>query len=196
MNSCSPSHARVHRSNCDAKACIDKYGVCMYVTKSANYISKPEKKSKQYEDLLKTKLVTAEPGAAPHASIRSALFDICKRDYGSQETAAIALNHRSVSSSHDFVHCAWGIDTNEAHEGDEPGRVQTRWNNFEVYLNRMKILEAKRPKSRTKGIGDPTFDAMSRRVKNYGFLEFYKYCRVEFDKSSKTSLGDEKRFTI
>lgn len=29
MNSCSPSHLRIHRANCDAKPCIDKFGVCM-----------------------------------------------------------------------------------------------------------------------------------------------------------------------
>ena len=40
INSCLPTHTRCFRSNCDAKACIDKYGVCQYITKVANYVAK------------------------------------------------------------------------------------------------------------------------------------------------------------
>ena len=53
MNSCCPSHVRVNRTNCDAKPCVDKYGVCMYVTRTANYITKPEVMSEQFSDLAK-----------------------------------------------------------------------------------------------------------------------------------------------
>jgi hypothetical protein len=90
INSCCPSHARVFRSNCDAKPCVDKYGVAMYVTKTANYIAKPEVKSEQYANLARVKLVSAAPGAKADAPLRSFLFDVCKRDYSSQEIGASA----------------------------------------------------------------------------------------------------------
>jgi len=105
MNSCCPTHARVHRSNVDCKACIDKYGVCQYVTKFANYCSKPEKQSAHFGNLLATKLQETQPGAAAHAPCRAFLFDICNRDYSAQEVSAINLKCKSAACSHSFVHC-------------------------------------------------------------------------------------------
>ena len=195
INSCSPSHLRIYRSNCDAKACIDKYGICQYVTKNANYITKPEKKSKQYEDLLRSKIVNADTGEPPHVSIRRALFDICKRDYGSQETAAITLKHRSVSSSHEFVHVSWKCNSKEVTEGEEPGTVSMRLSDFEVYLNRVRIMTQAKPKSMTVE-GSRNYDAMIQRAREMGFLEFAKYFEFRFNPSSKKDKPIEERYVI
>ena len=50
MNSCNPSHVRLHRSNCDCKVVMNKFGPAMYVTKgAAEYACKMEVASQDYE---------------------------------------------------------------------------------------------------------------------------------------------------
>ena len=187
MNSCCPSHVRIHRSNCDAKACVDKYGVCMYVTKTANYISKAEVPSKQFSDILQKQLHSPVHGAAPSAPLRGLLFEVCKRDYSAQEVNAIALNLRSTSSSHSFKYCTWSRELREASAEKEPGVVSTRWNDFEVYLNRRKILSAMKP--------SPSM-AMSKRIMAMDFMEFSKKTNCEFNPASKKKRAMHERFSL
>ena len=187
MNSCCPSHARVHRSNCDAKACVDKYGVCQYVTKTANYISKAEVPSKQFSDILQKELASPVDGAAPSAPLRGLLFEVCKRDYSAQEVNAIALGLRSTSSSHLFKYCSWTREVREASAGDTPGAVSTRWNDFEVYLNRRKIILAMTP--------TPT-RAMTRRIMAMNFMDFFKKTNCEFNPASKKRSEMYKRYSL
>ena len=45
------------RANVDARACLDKYGLANYITKStAGYLTKPEKSSKSYDQTVGGKL--------------------------------------------------------------------------------------------------------------------------------------------
>jgi hypothetical protein len=79
MNSCFVPHERSFMSNCDGKACLDKYGLVNYVCKVAGYVTKAEKSSKQFRDLLSTAFGALEPGGAMNAPFRTALFNIIDR---------------------------------------------------------------------------------------------------------------------
>jgi len=54
-----PAHIRCYQSNCDAQVLFSKFGICNYVTKQENYVSKPEKHS----GLLKAAVQQCRPGA-------------------------------------------------------------------------------------------------------------------------------------
>ena len=57
MNSCNPSHVRLHRSNCDCKVVMNKFGPAMYVTKgAAEYACKMEVASQDYEAIMNKNL--------------------------------------------------------------------------------------------------------------------------------------------
>ena len=148
----------------------------MYVTKNANYITKPEEKSTQYKDLVKNQIASAAAtGAAPDATVRAVLFDICKRDYSSQEIASIALQLPSCASSCTFVHCSWTNDAREALPGDKKGLVLTKLSDWEVYLHRMDILKAHEPK---KPEEKAAYKAQEGRLQGLGFLDFFKAFQV------------------
>jgi hypothetical protein len=201
MNSCCPTHARCFRSNVDCKACIDKYGVCQYVTKFTNYCSKPETQTANYANLLAMKLATTVPGAAAHAPCRSFLFDVCKRDYSAQEVSAINLKCKSVACSHNFIHCRWNGGSREAEPGPKAGVVSTRLNQREIYLQRADILGHQRHKrvNSKKGMTmeeSREFDTFKATVLSVNFMDFYKLYNVDFNPSSKVSEDLSTRFDI
>ena len=87
------------------------------------------------------KLANTGSDVQVHAPCRSFLFDICKRDYSSQEVSAINLKYSSVASSHNFIHCRWNGSCREADPGPKTGEVTTRLNQREIYLQRGSILD-------------------------------------------------------
>jgi len=201
INSCCPTHARCFRSNVDAKACVDKYGVCAYVTKFANYCSKPETKSANFQNLLSAKLSSTVPGAAAHAPCRSLLFDVCKRDYSAQEVSAINLKFKSVACSHEFISCRWSGDYREANPAAKKGDIETRLNQREIYFNRRRIIDAQKQRAlkSKKGLTKKAsleFDAMKIKIMSASFIDFYKCYDADFKPASKRKAPLWERYEI
>ena len=157
MNSCSPSHVRLHRSNCDCKVVMNKFGPAMYVCKgAAEYACKMEVASQDYEAIM-NKNLRFNNGCfkAPEEPFRNIIFSDIARDYPSQEAAAMALqlkgvqitdpstatrsrnaggNERAVAFS--FPRKYWQNCGNEIEGGVMQGHVEHRWNPHQIYFNR------------------------------------------------------------
>ena len=193
MNSCHVTHARCFMSNCDAKACLDKYGLVNYVTKVAGYVCKAEKSSKAFAGLLSAALENAKPGQDAHAPFRKVLFNIIARDFSSQETCFVDLDIKPVHCSHDFRYCNWQAKAREVVPGKKKGNVVMKLSDRECYLQRHVILDNSKPKLKADM---PGFYNMMNHAMQCNFLEFYRCYSCTFCPSTPAKDPIVKRYQI
>ena len=105
------------------------------------------------------------------------------------------MGYPAVTSTCTFTPRNWKGDNRRVTAAEEPGKVESKWNDRECYLNRMAIRQQHRPKQR--GHPQQVYDAATAHISNLNFLEFYTQYNAQFNANSrKTGEDQSNRFTI